>query len=430
LSDFLGEAALAAYRGVGRALAPALPLLLRRRAAQGKVDRPRVAERTGKASLPRPAGRVAWVHAASVGETLAVVPLLARLVGDGLAVVLTTGTLTSAEIAGRRLPAGAVHQFAPLDVAPFVGRFLDHWRPQVAIFVESEIWPATIGELKRRSVPLAIVNARFSERAFRRWRRLGAVAAPLFARIALVLAQSGADAARFAAAGAPRVVVTGNLKWDAPPLAADPAALATLRAAIDGRPTWLAASTHPGEEEIVATAHKLVAARHPRLLTVIVPRHPNRGDEAAATVAAAGLAVARRSRGEGIDEAIAVYLADTLGELGLFYRLAPVAFVGNSLVAGGGGHNPIEAIQLGATVLHGPHVANFAEVFACLDAAVPQPGVDDAASLAVAVLARLADPAAARDEAARAARALAPMSGALDRTLAALKPWLAGGPGS
>jgi 3-deoxy-D-manno-octulosonic-acid transferase len=419
-----GALAFAAYRGLAAVLSPAIPLVIARRVAAGKADAARTAEHYGKASRPRPAGRVAWVHAASVGETLALVPLVARVVAAGFSVVFTSGTVTSAAIAAERLPQGAVHQYAPLDVTRYVRHFLDHWRPDVVIVAESEVWPATITALARRAVPVVIVNGRFSDRSFARWRRVRGIAAPLFARLSLVLAQSADDAARFAAMGARNVAVTGNLKWDAPPLAADPAELQRLKAAFAGRPVWLAASTHAGEEEIVAAAHQALAATHGDVLTLLVPRHPQRGDAVAGVLASAGLATARRSRGEVPTASIAVYLADTLGELGLFYRLAPVAFIGNSLVDGGG-HNPLEAVQLAAAVLYGPHVKNFADVFARLDAASPAARVTDAATLASAVAALLADPAAARRLAEAQRAAFGGLGGALDATMAALAPYLA-----
>jgi 3-deoxy-D-manno-octulosonic-acid transferase len=262
-----------------------------------------------------------------------------------------------------------------------------------------------------------------SDRSFRRWRRFRPLVAPLFARLSLVMAQSEDDAARFSALGSPRVAVSGNLKWDAPPLPADPAELRRLKNAIVGHPAWLAASTHAGEEDVVAVAHQKLRQTVPRLLTIVVPRHPERGEELAAALAARGLRVARRSRGEppGGSE---LYLADTLGELGLFYRLAPIAFIGNSLVKGGG-HNPAEAVELGAAVLSGPHVHNFAEVFERLAAAVPAIMISDAETLAGAVGPLLADPALAARQAAAEAAALAPLKGALDATTAALRPFLA-----
>ncbi|MDK9698515.1 MAG: 3-deoxy-D-manno-octulosonic acid transferase, partial [Siculibacillus sp.] len=267
MSEILADLALATYRTAGSLAAPLVDLALRRRERAGKEDPARRDERRGRASRVRPAGFLVWLHAASVGEMMAAMGLIERLAATGAAVLLTTGTVTSAEIAATRLPAGAFHQYVPVDVAGWVGRFLDHWRPDLAVFVESEIWPATIHALAARGVPQVLVNARISERSARRWKRLDGLPRALFGRLALSLAQSEADGARLFALGAPRVVVTGNLKFDGRPLPVDEVELARLGAAIDGRPTWVAASTHAGEEAITAAAHRRAAERLPGLLT-------------------------------------------------------------------------------------------------------------------------------------------------------------------
>jgi 3-deoxy-D-manno-octulosonic-acid transferase len=416
--------ALAAYRGLGHAFRPFVPLALARRARRGKEDPARTGERYGIASIPRPAGRVVWVHAASVGETNAVMGLVERILAAGLAVVLTTETVTSAALAVRRLPAGAVHQFSPLDVAPFVARFLDHWRPDLALFVESEIWPVTILQLAARGVPQVRLNAHMSARSARGWARVAVVARALFGRFTLCLAQSEADGARYRALGAAKVTVIGNLKFDEPPPAADPGGLAAFRTEVGARPLWVAASTHEGEEAAVAGVHRRLAERHRDLLTVIVPRHPARGAEIRAALTADGLAVAQRSRGERATPATGIYLADTLGEMGLFYRAAPIAFVGGTL-APIGGHNPIEPVQLDAAVIHGPHTQNAAGIYAALDAGGGAIAVADAAELAAAVARLLDDPLTLAAQRARAVATLVPFMGALERTFAALTPWLA-----
>ena len=421
LADFL----LAGYRLFGSVIRPIVPLVLAARVAQGKEDRTRTGERYGRAAMKRPAGRLIWVHAASVGETNAVLPLIERLTKAGFPVLFTSTTLTSANIAAAKLPKDAIHQFGPLDVPAYVDRFLDHWRPYFVIFVESELWPTIVGRLEQAVVPLVIVNGRLSDRSFRSWRRLGGAATGLFSRIGLVLAQSEEDGARFRSLGAPKVQVTGNLKFDTPPLAADAGEVERLRAAIAGRPVWVAASTHEGEEEIVAAAHRILRERYPDVLTIVVPRHPDRGGSVREILAAQRLTVAQRSRGEPLVREADVYLADTLDELGLFYRVAPVAFLGASLVPIGG-HNPIEPVRLGAAVLHGPHVHNFADLYELLDRVIPTDPVVDAASLAAAVAGLVADPVAASDRAATSAAALSPLSGALDMTMAALQPYLSG----
>ena len=424
MSETAARTMLAGYRAAGLLLRPLVPVALAARVRRGKEDPQRSGERYGIASRPRPAGRVAWVHAASVGETNAVIPLVGRLTEAGFSVVFTSTTLTSAEIAAQRLPEGAVHQFSVLDIASYVDRFLAHWRPELAIFVESEIWPTAITRLADRGVPLVVVNGRLSERSFRGWRRFSVLARALFSRIALTLAQSDADGGRFAALGAGRVTVTGNLKFDTPALAADEGEVERLRATIGQRPVWIAASTHAGEEEIIAEAHRRLRARLPDLLTIVAPRHPVRGAAVRDMLAARRLTVAQRSRGEPLLREIDVYLADTLGELGLFYRVAPVAFLGGSLVPHGG-QNPIEPTRLEAAVLHGPHVYNFAAVYERLDAAVPAAPLSDAAGLAAAVAELVGNQRLRADRALAAAAALAPLSGALEATMKALAPYLA-----
>ncbi len=412
------------YAFAGWLARPLLPLLLRRRVGRGKEDPARLDERRGIASIARPAGTLVWVHAASVGETNAAIPLIERLTAGGASVLFTTVTVTGAATAVRRLPPGAIHQFSTFDVGPWVDRFLRHWRPALSIFVESEIWPATLARLSRAGIPRVVVNGRVSERSYRRWRRLGPIARGIFGRISLGLAQSTTDADRLRALGANTVAVTGNLKFDVPDLPADAIALGAIRQAVEGRPLWLAASTHKGEEDIIGAAHARLKPLLPGLLTVIAPRHPQRGEAIAASLRETGFGVARRSTADPITPATDIYLADTLGELGLFYRLAPVAFLGGSLVEHGG-QNPIEAVRLGSAVLHGPHTGNFAEIYGALDRGGGARPVADAVELANAV-ADLLTPNGVRAGAVTAAElALEPFSGALGRTWAALQPFLA-----
>jgi 3-deoxy-D-manno-octulosonic-acid transferase len=387
------------YAMAGRVAAPGLKRMLARRAAAGKEIPARVSERFGIAALPRPAGRLVWLHAASVGETMSVLPVIAALAGRA-EVLLTTGTVTSATLAAERLPGYARHQFVPLDVPGWVAKFLDHWRPDGAVFVESEIWPGMLAALDARGIPRLLINARMSADSAKRWRRTGKIAMRLLGGFRYIHAQSAADAAQLARLGARDVKLWGNLKFFGPLLPADEAELMTLRQQID-TPAWLAASTHPGEEEIVIAAHQILAKAYPGLLTVIVPRHPERG--AAVARLAASLPVGLRSRGEALSPG-GIYVADTLGELGLFYRLCPFAFIGNSLV-GFGGHNVIEPARLGRPLIAGPHLENFAEAAERLRAAGALRDVTDAATLAAAVQAWLDEPAAARKagEAARAA---------------------------
>jgi 3-deoxy-D-manno-octulosonic-acid transferase len=392
---------------------------LRRRAKRGKEVAARLGERRGEGAS-RPPGRLLWLHAASVGETLSLLPLLDALAARApdLSVLVTTGTATSAAILAQRLPpalaARVQHRFAPLDVPRWVERFLSGWRPDAGALVESELWPNLVRAARRRGVPLALVNARLSERSARRWRRWApGLARELLSGLSPVLAQTPADAARLGELGARLALCLGNLKDAAAPLPADPAELARLRAAAAGRPVFLAASTHPGEEAIALDAHRRMAARLPGLLTVVAPRHPHRGPAVAAEAEARGSAVARRAAGETPGPGTAVYVADTLGELGLFYRLAGACLVGGSLVPRGG-QNPLEPARLGCPILLGPHTANFAEPAARLLAAggaLRVEGNDPAAALAALAEGVLSDADRARGMAEAAAATAAAAEG-------------------
>jgi 3-deoxy-D-manno-octulosonic-acid transferase len=351
------------YRSATRLGGPLIEAGLRRRAERGKEDRLRWRERLGAASLARPDGPLLWLHAASVGESRSTLPLIEALLAErsALQVLVTTGTVTSAMLMCELLPARARHQFAPVDRPQAWRGFMAHWRPQLGLLVESELWPNLILEARARDLPLALINGRMSEGSYRRWARLPASAAELLGGFALCLAQSDADRARLAALGAKQVLTAGNLKYAGSPLPTDPAALAGLTAAIGERPVWLAASTHPGEETKVLEAHRRLTASLPDLLTMIAPRDPGRGGALAQSMRQMGFAVVRRSGGESPSDGCAIYLADTLGELGLWYRLAWIALVGGSLVPHGG-QNPLEPARLGCPMLLGPHHQNFAEI--------------------------------------------------------------------
>lgn len=418
--------ALAIYRLLSHAARPLVPLLLGWRAAAGKEDRSRLAERRGIAGLSRPDAPLLWLHAASVGESLSILPLIEHLLARDPAchALVTTGTVTSARILAGRLPLRSAHQYVPLDTPNAVSRFLDHWRPDAALWVESELWPNLLLETRRRGIPVGLVNARMSQRSFRRWARLPGLVRPLLAGLGATLAQSEADAARFTALGAHDVRVVGDLKAVAAPLAADGDALARLRAAIGSRPVWLAASTHSGEESLIGRVHRTLCQHHPRLLTVIVPRHAGRGETIAADLAGHGLTVARRSKGALPQADQAIYLGDTMGEMGLYLALAPAVFVGKSLLHEGG-HNPREPALLGRAVLFGPHMENFAAAAAALLQSGGALQVADETALAAQMRRLLDSPAIAADMGARAlARANLDATGILDATLDALAPIL------
>lgn len=415
--------ALRIYQLASAAGSPVAGQVLASRLQRGKEHPERLAERRGEPSLTRPQGPLIWVHGASVGEMLAVVPLIARLREQGFGVLVTSGTVTSAALAEQRLPDGTLHQFIPLDAPRFVDRFLNHWRPGLALFVESDLWPNLILETARRRIPMILINGRLSARSFSRWRLIPGAIAALLARFDLCLAQSAADARRYADLGAPRVSSTGNLKLDVPPPPVDEAEFKRLKEIIGTRPVIAAASTHPGEEAAITAAHRRLRTKFPRLLTVIAPRHPDRGASIAEIATIAGLSATLRSQRAQPMPGIDVYVADTLGELGLFYRLAPIVFMGGSL-ASHGGQNPIEAIRLGAAVLHGPHVWNFAEIYSALDKAHGAERIADEEALTARLGAWLADPAARKAVADAGAATVEQLGGALQKTLAALDPYL------
>lgn len=351
--------ALKLYRQLAAAARPLARGVLSWRARRGKEEPARIGERQGIARVPRPDGRLVWVHAASVGETNAVLPLIGELrsARPDVAVLLTTGTVTSAGLARDRLPAGCIHQYVPLDVPAYVRRFLDHWRPDAVLLTNSELWPNLILEASGRGIRLGLLNARMSSRSLARWRRRPAMARALLGRFDVVLAQSDKLARRLVELGASGARASGNLKFDAPPPPVDDAARQLLVAALGNRPRLLAASTHAGEEDTIGEVHAALKPEHPRLLTIIAPRHPQRGAEIARRLEARGLAVALRSAGALPSATTDVYVADTIGELGTLYAIAPIAFVGGSLVEHGG-QNPIEAVRHGAVVLTGPHWSN------------------------------------------------------------------------
>ena len=415
--------ALRVYRRLSTAMVPLAPALIKRRLKLGKEDPARIAERRGFTRDARPAGPLVWIHGASVGEVLAAAALIERLRAQNLRILLTSGTVTSAAIVARRFPADIIHQYVPYDSPRYVARFLDHWRPSLALFIESDLWPNLILSSAARRVPMVLINGRMSQRSFPRWRRVAGTISALLEKFDICLAQSQADAERFSALGCPNVLVTGNLKLDVPAPPADSVKLERLMSMTRGRRIVVAASTHPGEEEIVIETHKTLAGFFPGLLTVIVPRHPDRGSSITRTVAASGLNFSLRSREELPTGATDIYVADTLGELGLFYRLSDIVFMGGSLVAHGG-QNPIEAVKLGAAIVHGPHVFNFSGVYAALDGAGGARVASDPEALTTQLRELLADPAVRDRMVAASAQVVEELGGALERTLAALEPYV------
>lgn len=423
MSERRARVILNAYRLAGSAIFPLVGGYVAWRTAKGKEERVRRKERYGKTTQARPAGPLIWMHAASVGETVAVIPLIERLLDFGISIVLTTGTVTSARVVRDRLGERVIHQYVPLDLKPAVSRFLDHWRPDLAIIAESEIWPMTILELGARRIPQVLVNGRLSDRSFASWTRRAYLAEALFENLAHVVAQSDIDAERFRQLGARPVTVSGNLKVDTPAPPADARALAMLRKQIGRRPTWAAVSTHDGEEEIAAEVHRKLAKRHANLLTIIVPRHPERAAALAESFANAGLNVVLRSEDEPVTDDTDILLGDTIGEMGLYLRLTDIAFVGRSLTAKGG-QNPLEPAMLDCAILAGQNVQNFRESYQKLLKGGGAKFVRDKDMLAGAVNFLLTN-GEARQAMMRASRdTVEGMRGALDKTLQSLDPFI------
>lgn len=410
--------ALAAWRLLAGLAAPFAPLLLSQRAARGKEDRARIRERLGHSGIARPEGRLVWIHGASVGESLSALPLIEKLQTDGAKVLVTSGTVTSATVMQQRLPKGALHHYVPLDTPGAVARFLDHWKPDAGLFVESDLWPNLILTAHKRGVRLALVNARISARSAERWRLAKKSVAALLGAFDVVLAQDETIAERFRTLGARDVLVSGSLKADAPPLAAKESALADLSKQIGGRPVLLAAQTHPGEDETILPAHDLLRAQFPDLLTILVPRHIERGADI--QMLCADRPSARRSTGAAITDKTAIYIADTLGEMGVFYRLSPFCFLGGTLVPLGG-HNPLEPAALHCAVLAGPHTANAVTAFDAVIAAQGFGWVHNSADIAREAARLLKDREAASLAGNAAARGAATLTGAVGKTVAALE---------
>ncbi|HRJ68227.1 MAG TPA: 3-deoxy-D-manno-octulosonic acid transferase [Beijerinckiaceae bacterium] len=402
---------------------PAMPAFLRSRQKRGKEHAERMPERLGLTTLKRPDGPLVWMHGASVGETVSLLPLIDALVAKRFNVLLTSGTVTSAEVAARRLPAGALHQFAPVDTPTAAERFITHWQPDLALFAESELWPNLIRIASASGTVLGIVNGRMSPRSFRTWRKAPRFIGALLHRFALVLAQSEADAERYRLLGATRACSVGNIKFDVAAPPADPATLRSLRGQIGERPVFIAASTHPGEEEAVIAAHISASDHLPALLTIVAPRHPERGPHLETSASRAGLSTARRSRGEAITPKTDLYVADTIGELGLIYRLGRVAYLGGSLIEHGG-QNPIEPAKLGLAILHGPHVFNFTDVYAAFGESGATDLVTEPEQLGPAVARRLDSMGTLDRMGAQAMLTATALGGAVGRTLNALEPHL------
>lgn len=381
------------YRALVRAGTPLLEAHLEKRERAGREDSGRRNERRGRPSRQREPGPLAWFHGASVGESLSLLSTISRALEDypGLRVMVTTGTVTSAQAMAERLPEGAFHQYIPVDHPDWAAAFLDHWKPGLVVWTESDFWPAILHEVKRRGIPAVLLNGSMSRRSFRRWRLARGVIGDALSAFDLCLAQNADHGGRLKRLGARGVKVSASLKYAAAPLPCDAAQLEALKAATAGRAVVVYASTHPGEEEMACGIHERLKARHPGLLTVIAPRHVARGAEVKALAEARGLKVSVRSGGGMPAAGDDVYLADTMGEMGLFYRLARVAVVGGSFTFRS--HNPIEPAQLGCVVFYGPVVDHILSVCEDFEGCGGAKRMKDMAELEENIAACLDDPA-------------------------------------
>lgn len=356
---------LTLYRLASYIATPFLPLWLKRRVSKGKEDPLRYREKLGTIAITRPSGKIIWVHASSVGESLSVLPLIAELQkhAPSASILITTGTFSSAKLLDNKLPDGVLHQFAPLDTPRAMKKFLAHWQPSLALFVESEIWPNMITFTNKAGCEIRLLNARMSRKSLDRWKKFPAAIIQLLDCFMAIYPQNTRSMDHFKELGAQGVKHLGNLKYDAPPLPADPKKSGEIIGAVGARPRWLAASTHAGEELIAGRTHKILREIHDDLLTIIVPRHHNRGEAIANDLRKLDLKVARRSQDDPITEETDIYLADSMGELGIFYRIAPIVFVGGSLVPHGG-QNPLEPARLDCAIILGPYMDNFPAITA------------------------------------------------------------------
>jgi 3-deoxy-D-manno-octulosonic-acid transferase len=413
------------YEGLMTLGGPIIDLFLARRVKRGKEDPARLPERRGIAGMARPEGELIWLHAASVGESMAALALISRMLAERQSrhILVTTGTVTSARMMAERLPPRAFHQYIPVDRPAWIDRFLDYWRPDLLLVMESEFWPGQIARTHARGIPIVLVNARMSDRSFSRWRRADFAARSLFSRVDLALATNPDQAARFTAFGARKVMAAGNLKRSASPLPLDRDEAAVLDGQCRGRQIWFAASTHGGEDEPVLDAHLAARGEAQNLLTIIAPRHPHRGEEIAALAGDRGLRSARRGIGQAIEPETDIYIADTLGEMALFFHLASIVFVAGSLVPVGG-HNPLEPAHFDCAILLGPLMSKNQEPAREMTASDAVLSLKGAEELAPALAGLLQDEARRDYLAQNARRYVEEGQRVLDTVIAAIEPLL------
>lgn len=390
-----------------------------------KEDPAHFFERLGFSKKKRPQGNLVWIHAVSVGESLAALPLINALLNKNteLHILVTTGTVTSARLMRQRLPARAIHQFIPIDHPICISMFLERWSPSCVLWLESELWPLFLCSIKKRKISSILINARVSDGSYKRWSRFPNLVRFLLGQFDLCLAQSPQMAFRLRTLGAPHIRMPGNLKFAAAPLPVDIEDLAHLKGVTEGRALLLAASTHYNEENKIGELHLRLKEKFPDLLTIIVPRHPNRGVEIYEELSDKGLSIIRRSTGKSIDSRTDIYIADTLGELGLFYRLCPIVLMGGSFVPIGG-HNPIEPALLESVLLFGPHMENFPDVvekFERHEAAFQVKNIEEAFEK---IKQLLEEPLFCFDMADRARKVAKSEHAVLERILEDIKPYL------
>ncbi len=373
------------YRLITIIFAPLVRIYLFWRKKNDREDNIRFKERFGRPSMERPAGKLIWIHGASVGESLSIFPLIAILADKypDVNFLITTGTVTSAKLIASRLPPKTIHQYVPVDILPYVTHFIKHWHPDLALWVESELWPNLITGISK-NCPLIMINGRISPKSYASWQKYGSFIKEILKCFSLCLAQSQHDAQRLKDLGANNVKYSGNIKYDAPALPFDTEKLAQLTKLLSNRPCFIAASTHKNEEKIIAAVHAQLKAKYPALLTIIIPRHPTRCNEILEDISTYNLDVSVRSKGQLFNDKTDIYLADTMGELGIFYRLANIVFIGGSLVQHGG-QNPLEAARLGCAIITGPYTFNFVEIKREFDEKNAIITVNDAQSLAAAI---------------------------------------------
>lgn len=412
----------------------AVPLILLRlwwRGRQTPAYRQRWRERFGLPSGARPTSLAPlWFHCVSVGETLAAKPLIEafRARHPDVPLLVTTMTPTGSACVHATWGDAVQHVYAPYDLPGAIARFLAHWRPRALVILETELWPNTIAQARVAGLPVMLANARLSVRSARGYGRAGGLARALMADLSVIAAQDAETAERFRALGAhaDAVQVTGTLKIDLAVPDDLPARAQALRAtwSLAGRPVWVAASTHDGEDALVLEAHRALLAAHPQILLVLVPRHPERFEAVARLIRDSGLTSVRRRQGVPVTPGTAVLLGDSMGELLLWLALADAALVGGSLLPPGGGHNVLEPLALGVPALTGPHYANFQALNDSLLAAGALAVVADADALATALHALFTDPALAATRRAAGLAVIAANRGAVARQLALLEALL------